>query len=262
MSPARSMTVPAMTPAARMTWSRAAFRAMVKLARSGSVPGTVRGGVGDGGAQRLVGDQQGVDLLVDAGGGAGAQDPAAEDGGLELEVGGLDLPALVVEDGQVAGGVAGGVGQGGDQPVAAGGAPGAGGDGDLGVDDPDGDAAEARQPGAVRAAAAGRGASGRCSRCGRGSGSLPWLPRSARPGSRRRSSGRPAGSSRVQAAEQARGAGGLARGDGAEHGVDDGAGAAADQGQQPQHRVAGAAVGAAALLGVDGQVRLAVRRRS
>ena len=41
MVPARSMTVPAMTPAAWMSWSRAAFRAMVKLARSGSVPGTV-----------------------------------------------------------------------------------------------------------------------------------------------------------------------------------------------------------------------------
>jgi hypothetical protein len=32
------MTVPAMTPAAWMSRSRAAFRAMVKLARSGSVP--------------------------------------------------------------------------------------------------------------------------------------------------------------------------------------------------------------------------------
>ena len=101
-----------------MTWSRAAFRATAKLARSGSVPGTVRGGVGDGGAQRLVGDQQGVDLLLDAVGGAGAQDAAAEDGGLELEVGGLDLPALVVENGQVTGGVAGRVEQGGDQPAA------------------------------------------------------------------------------------------------------------------------------------------------
>ena len=96
-----------MTPAARMTWSRAAFRATVKLARSGSVPGTVLGGVGDRGAQGLVGDQQGVDLLLDAVGGAGAQDAAAEDRGLELEVGGLDLPALVVEDDQVPGGVAG-----------------------------------------------------------------------------------------------------------------------------------------------------------
>ena len=64
-------------------------------------------GVGDGGAEGLVGDQQGVDLLLDAVGGAGAQDAAAEDGGLELEVGGLDLPPFVVQDGQVAGGVAG-----------------------------------------------------------------------------------------------------------------------------------------------------------
>ena len=39
--PARSMRVPAMTPAAWMTWSRAASRAMVKLARPGSVPGAV-----------------------------------------------------------------------------------------------------------------------------------------------------------------------------------------------------------------------------
>src|SRR5215472_12371445 len=55
----------------------------------------------------------------------------------------LDFPSLVVEDGQVAGGVAGRVGQGGDQPAAAHGAPGAGDDGDLGVDDPDRDSAEA-----------------------------------------------------------------------------------------------------------------------
>jgi hypothetical protein len=39
--PARSVAGLAMTPAARMTWSRAAFRATEKLARSGSVPGTV-----------------------------------------------------------------------------------------------------------------------------------------------------------------------------------------------------------------------------
>ena len=39
--PASSVTAPARTPAARMTWSRAAFRATAKLARSGSVPGTV-----------------------------------------------------------------------------------------------------------------------------------------------------------------------------------------------------------------------------
>ena len=107
------------------------------------------GRVGDGGAQCLVGNQQGVDLLLDPVGGAGAQDPAAEDCGLELEVGGLDFPALVIENGQVAGGVAGRVGQGGDQPAAARGVPGAGGEGDLGVDDPDRDAAEARQPRSV-----------------------------------------------------------------------------------------------------------------
>ena len=39
MVPARSMAAPAVTPAARTTWSRAAFRAIVKLARSGSAPG-------------------------------------------------------------------------------------------------------------------------------------------------------------------------------------------------------------------------------
>ena len=41
ISPARSVTGPAVTPAARMTWSRAAFRATAKLARPGSVPATV-----------------------------------------------------------------------------------------------------------------------------------------------------------------------------------------------------------------------------
>jgi hypothetical protein len=41
MFPARSVALPAVMPAARMTWSRAVFRATVKLARSGSVPGTV-----------------------------------------------------------------------------------------------------------------------------------------------------------------------------------------------------------------------------
>ena len=48
------------------------------------------GGVGDGGAQGLVSDEQGPILLLDAVGGPGAQDPAAEDRGLQLEVGGLD----------------------------------------------------------------------------------------------------------------------------------------------------------------------------
>jgi hypothetical protein len=39
--PARSVTGPEVTPAARMTWPRAALRALAKLARSGSVPRTV-----------------------------------------------------------------------------------------------------------------------------------------------------------------------------------------------------------------------------
>ena len=46
-------------------------------------------------ARTLVGEVlglgQGVDLLLDAVGGAGPQDPAAEDGRLQLQVGGLDL---------------------------------------------------------------------------------------------------------------------------------------------------------------------------
>ena len=142
------------------------------------------------------------------------------------------------------------------QPRVA--APGAGGDGDLGVDDPDGDAAEARQPGPV-----GKAAQDREPR-----GAVPGADpdQEVRPGSRDLRGQEPGAEvpvgeqdhARVQAGEQARGVGGLAAGDGPEHGVDDGAGAAADQDQQPQHRVAGGAVRAAALLGVDGQVRLAV----
>ena len=127
-----------------------------------------------------------------------------------------------------------------------------------GVDDPDGDAAEARQPGPVAAAAQDRKL--------RGAVPAADPDQEVRPGSRDLRGQEPGAEvpvgeqdhSRVQAAEQARGAGGLAFGYRAEHGVDDGAGAAADQDQQPQHRVAGGAVRAAALLGVDGQVRLAV----
>ena len=55
----------------------------------------------------------------------------------------LDVPALVVERDEVGGWVAVGVGQGGDQPGAAGGAAGRGRDRDLGVDDPHGHAAKA-----------------------------------------------------------------------------------------------------------------------
>jgi hypothetical protein len=45
MVPIRSMTVSAMTLAAWMTWSRAVCRAMLKLARSGSVPFVVAASV-------------------------------------------------------------------------------------------------------------------------------------------------------------------------------------------------------------------------
>jgi hypothetical protein len=51
------------------------------------------GGVGDGGAEDLVGDEEGVDFLLDAVGGAGAQDAAAEDGGLDLTLRSLPGPS-------------------------------------------------------------------------------------------------------------------------------------------------------------------------
>src|SRR5262252_8712255 len=95
-----------------------------------------RGGVGDGDPDRLVDGQQGVDLLGDAGQGAGAQDAAAQHGFLDLEVGGLDLPPLVVEGDQVEGRVAAGVEQAGGQPVGPGLGAGCGGDGNLALDDP------------------------------------------------------------------------------------------------------------------------------
>ena len=67
-------------------------------------------------------------FLPDAVGVRARNGGAAEDGGLELKVGGLYLSALVAEGG---GQVVGRVGHGGDQAAAA---PGAGGDGDLGVE--------------------------------------------------------------------------------------------------------------------------------
>src|SRR5215471_3668017 len=97
------------------------------------------GGDGGGGAdERLGGGEQGVDLLVDAGQGARAQDPAIEQGGLDRVVGGFGLPPFVVEGDQLDGGVAGVVGQAGKQPplLGAGGAISQG-DGDRGLDDPD-----------------------------------------------------------------------------------------------------------------------------
>lgn len=45
--PLRSMTVSATTPAAAVTWSRAACSAMVKLPRSGSMSRRPNGGIGD-----------------------------------------------------------------------------------------------------------------------------------------------------------------------------------------------------------------------
>lgn len=62
-----------------------------------------RGGVGDRDPYRLVGHQQGVDLLLQAGRGASAQHPSAQDGVFELAVGGLDLPPLVIQPDQVGG---------------------------------------------------------------------------------------------------------------------------------------------------------------
>src|SRR6266540_7468561 len=107
------------------------------------------GGVGHGQAEDLVAHQQGVDLLVDAGGGAGAEHPPAQDAGLQLQVGGFDLPALVVEGDQPERGIAAVVGQGGGQPVDPGAAPGAGGDADLGLNHTDLDLADLRQVGPV-----------------------------------------------------------------------------------------------------------------
>ena len=75
--------------------------------------------------------------MLDAVGGAGAQDPAAEDGGFQFQIGGLDLPPLVIQLDQFTGRVAVRIEQGGDQPVVAGAGAFGGSDGDLRVDDPD-----------------------------------------------------------------------------------------------------------------------------
>src|SRR5262252_2251501 len=102
-----------------------------------------RGGVGDRDPDGLVGGQQGVDLLGDAGHGAGAQDPASEHGFLQRIVSGFDLPSFVVQPDQVEGGVAAVIEQGGGQAVGTGAPPGGGGDGDLALDDADFHAADA-----------------------------------------------------------------------------------------------------------------------
>ena len=65
---------------------------MVKLARSGSVPGAEPvHSVSDRDPDDLIDGQQRVYLLLDAGRGAGAQDAAAQHCLFDLEVGGLDL---------------------------------------------------------------------------------------------------------------------------------------------------------------------------
>src|SRR6266704_2562779 len=175
------------------------------------------GGVGHGQAEDLVAHQQGVDLLVDAGGGAGAQDSSAEGGG---------------------------------QPVDPGAAAGAGGDGDLGLDHTDLGRADLRQPGAVWVAAQHR-----------------QLAVAFEPHQQVRLGGgdrfdqfavvevavQQHDHAGLEAAQQPTGIAWLAAAGGAKGRVDDRAGAAGHQGQQPQQRIPRAAV-VAGLLGEPAQV--------
>ena len=117
--------------------------------------GLGEGGVEDRCAERLVGDEQGVDLLLDPARGAGAQHPAAEGGRLQLQERGLDLPPIMVQRDDLSGGAVG-VEDRGDQPVDPGLAAGGGGDGDLAADDLDLDRADPRHVGAVAQPAADR----------------------------------------------------------------------------------------------------------
>lgn len=110
------------------------------------------GGVGHRGPQCLVGGQQGPDLLLDAVGGAGPQDVPAQDRGLQLRVGGFDLPAFVVEPDEFTGRVSGGIGEGGQQPVVARARALGGADGDLGLDGTHGQWTDPGQDRAVTAA--------------------------------------------------------------------------------------------------------------
>src|SRR4249920_1428638 len=191
-----------------------------------------------------------MDLLVDASGGAGAEDPPAQDAGLQFQVGSFDLPSLVVQRDQRTGGPGVGIGQGGGQPVAAAGPAGTGGDGDLGVDDADLDPAEQRQPGSVVQAANHRqlavglaapqqlGAGGGDA-AGEGGGGEVAVAQHQHPG--------------VQVLGELHGHGRLAAAGGAEHHRDQAAGAAGDQGDQAQQGIARAAV-VAGLGGVDAMV--------
>src|SRR6266545_4158192 len=175
MVPTRSMVVAASTPAAWMSWSRAVARAMVKLARSGSVPGWM---------------------------------------------------AVVV-------------GQGGGQPVDAGGASGGGGDGDLGLDHADLDLADPRQVGPVGVAGQHRQLAVGLEphqQMRLGGGDLAQEGGVVEVAVQQHEHARP------QAAQQPTGIAWLAAAGGAVGGVDQAAGAAGHQGDQAQQRIARAAV--------------------
>lgn len=98
-----------------MSWSRAACRAVVKLARSGFVSCLDRGDHGH--PEQLVDGQQCPDLLLESGSILGAQHVPVEHGVPQRQIGDLDLPAFVVEPDQLGGRMAVVVQQGGDQPV-------------------------------------------------------------------------------------------------------------------------------------------------
>jgi hypothetical protein len=100
--------------------------------------------------EQLVDGEQRPDLLFQAGSVAGAQHVPVEQGVPQGEVGGLDLPAFVVEPDQGGGRVAAVVGQGGDQPVAVVHAAAVrAGHGQVGFDDSDRQAVQTGQVGAV-----------------------------------------------------------------------------------------------------------------
>jgi hypothetical protein len=115
----------------------------------------VEGGVGDRDAERLVGDEQGVDLLVESGRGAGAQYPGAEGGLFELQKRGLDFSPVVGEPHELGGGAVG-IEDGGDQSVDPALVSCAGGDGDLAADDAELDRAAPRHLRAVTQAGTDR----------------------------------------------------------------------------------------------------------
>ena len=162
----------------------------------------------------------------------------------------LDLPALVVEGHQRGRRPPVGIGQGGGQPVACGGAAGAGGDGDLGPDDADVDPTQDRQVGPVvqaaqhRQLAVGLAASQQVGAAGgqvasQRSGGEVAVGQHQHPG--------------VQAGGQPVGVGRLPGGGGAVGRRDQAAGAAGYQGHQAQQRIARAAV-VAGLGGVGATV--------